>query len=395
MESGETAMIYLNNAATSYPKPPEVVTAVTEYLRSVPSHLAPDGFEAAHADILDDTRHKLALLLNAEGPNRIVFTSGTTEALNLALFGAGLEGGHVVTTAAEHHSALRPLKTLERDGKITLTIADCDSYGRVHTETLAQALRPATRALVVNHVSNVTGEIVDLKAVGDLARIRRCLLIVDASQSVGSIPVDVQAFGVDLLAFTGHKAIGGLPGSGGLYLKPGLEIKPLKVGSTGVRSDHFYQPEESPARYEAGTPNLPGIIAMRAGLEYIFKIGRQEIHRQKVGHVRALRRELAHMPQVVLYGREDSEAELLCFNLEGMMPDAVGYMLEHAFGIQVRSGLHCAPLIHRALYSYPHGSVRLSPSRFTTEAELDAAVRAIRQICEANQVPNSRAHASS
>jgi len=375
-------LIYLNNAATSFPKPQEVITAVTTYLTSVPINPARAGFEVQDEDVISICRQKLAAFFKAEHPHQIIFTSGATESLNLAINGLDLDNDHVITTAIEHNSVLRPLKTLERQNKISLTIVDCDTHGWVDPEDIARHLRPNTKAVIVNHCSNVTGAILDLKSIADITHANDSLFIVDCSQSAGTLPIDVTGSGIDVMAFTGHKSLFGLPGIGGVYIREGLKLRPLKVGGTGVKSILLYQPEELPLYYESGTLNLPGIISLQAGLEFIANTGLAEIDGKKRADLRQLTAALQEIPKVIVYGSDniDNRSSVFCFNIEGVSPADVGYILESSFGILVRAGLHCAPLIHQAMGAYPHGSVRVSPSYFTTAGELDYFIEAIKEI---------------
>ncbi len=373
--------IYLNNATTGFPKPNEVVRAVTGRLRSVPIQQARTGFDSFDEDIFSQCRSRLARLIGADDPRRIVFTSGATESLNLAIFGLALEGKHVVATAAEHNSVLRPLMTLKRDGKIALSIAECDGTGTVSPESIQDVLRSDTALVVVNHCSNVTGAVNDVKAVGRLLRERDIPLVVDAAQSAGVVPINVEAMNIDFLAFTGHKSLHGLPGIGGAYVREGLRLRPLKVGGTGIRSDYPFQPEEMPLFYEAGTQNTPGVVSLEAGLRFIESRGMDEIRAHKRRCCRRLREALRDDPSIRFHPAAPADGSaIVSFNIEGMDPGDVGYILENSFGISVRCGLHCAPLIHRYLGTFPRGSVRVSPSFDTTDEEIDACADAVRHI---------------
>jgi selenocysteine lyase/cysteine desulfurase len=266
-----------------------------------------------------------------------------------------------------------------------LTVVDCDDNGRVPPAAIEQAVRSDTSALVVNHCSNVTGTVLDLEAIGRIARRHGLLFVVDASQSAGLVPIDVAACGVDLLAFAGHKSLYGLPGIGGLYMREALSLRPLKVGGTGIRSDLLEQPREMPIYYEAGTPNMPGIVALQAGVDLVLRQGVDAIAQRKRQHLERIVDALGAIPGVVLYAPEvaQSYGSLLSFNFEAVGPEDAGYMLENSFGMVVRSGLHCAPLIHQALGSFPEGSLRVSPSYFTRDEEIDRFVEAVGAIAGA------------
>ena len=374
-------MIYLNNAATSFPKPREVNEAVVSHLAAEPFHAGRAGFEQQAEDMVWACRQGLADLFGVEDPAHIVLTSGATESLNLALFGSDLRG-HVVTTATEHNSVLRPLNRLKEQRGVELTVVACDDNGRVPPSAIEQAIRPDTCALVVNHSSNVTGTVQDLEAFGQVAQRHNALFVVDASQSAGVVPIDVGSCHIDLLAFAGHKSLWGIPGIGGLYVREALSLEPLMVGGTGVRSDLPDQPRDMPMYYEAGTQNMPGIAALHAGVNFVLQHGVGEMGRRRREHVECLVPELERIPGVGIHAR-DAALEyggMLSFNIEGISPEDVGYMLESCFGIMVRTGLHCAPLIHKALGSFPHGSVRVSPSYFTTDEDIDQFVDAVQAV---------------
>lgn len=371
---------YFNNAATTYPKPHGVIDAVVSCLRAIPCEPGRSGSPAAQ-DVVSACRSRLSRLFTIEDPKRIVFTSGSTESLNLAIFGLAWEGGsHVVTTSTEHNSVLRPLKTLERDGAIGLSIVPCDPQGLLNPEEILAACSDRTKAVVVNHCSNVTGIPIDLERLSPLVRERGILLIVDASQSAGCFPIDLTRTPVDMLAFTGHKFLYGIPGTGGLYIREGVHPRPLKVGGTGVKSELLFQPEEMPLRYEAGTPNLPGLAALGAGLDFIAQIGIHALRAGTVRHVRAIRDAFKTEERITFHG--DPHGSILCLTIEDRSPAEIGYLLEHVFGIVTRSGLHCAPLIHQSLGSFPHGSVRVSPSFFTSDQETERLIDALRNIVD-------------
>ncbi len=374
-------MIYLNNAATSYPKPLGVIEAVTNCIKSIPFHSSRTGLEQNEEDIVGTCRKNLAKLFHIQNPQRIFFSSGSTESLNLALLGLDNKDKHIVTTAIEHNSVYRPLKTLEKDGVISLTIIDCDETGYVEAGKIREAVRENTCAVVVNHCSNVTGTVLNLYEIAEAAHtVRDCTFIVDASQSAGAVPVNVEKDNIDILVFTGHKSIFGLPGIGGIYIKQNIKVKPLKTGGTGVRSDLLYQPEEPPLYYEAGTQNIPGIVSLNAGLTFIEETGFDQIKKKKSLLMREIYDGINSIPGTTIYSGQKNSASVLSFNMSGILPDDIGYMLEHSFGIIVRSGLHCAPLIHKSLGSHPHGSVRVSPSYFNSNDDIRKLIEAIEQI---------------
>jgi len=379
-------MIYLNNAATSFPKPERVNKAVIEYLGSAPFHCLRTGHIGKEDDTIDSCRRKIAQFFNISGPENIIFTSGATESLNLVIRGLDLSGGHVVTTCIEHNSVLRPLKKLEKKGQIELSIVGCDKSGHVCPKDISDAIRKNTRAVIVNHCSNVTGHITDIDALSEICHKKNILFIVDASQSAGCVPIDVGRTEIDILVFTGHKSLYGLPGTGGLYLRPGIAVEPLKVGGTGIKSELEYQPEDVPLLYEAGTPNVPGIVSMRAGVDFILKTGMDKINDKKQAHINRIINAFKKEPSIEIYGGTSSEEDvsILCFNISGVPSEKAGDIFENSFGIVLRSGLHCAPLAHKALGTYPDGALRVSPSFFTADEEIEKFIYAALEILRAN-----------
>jgi cysteine desulfurase/selenocysteine lyase len=293
-----------------------------------------------------------------------------------------LKGKEVVTTAVEHNSVLRPLKTMEKSGRIKLSITDCDENGCVSPESITDKLTENTGAVVVNHCSNVTGITNDIETIGEMVREKNVTFIVDASQSAGVYPIDVQKMNIDILVFAGHKSLYGMQGIGGAYIREGLEIKPLKVGGTGVRSDYLFQPESVPMYYEAGTQNLPGIVSLYYGVKYILKEGIDHMRERKEGLVSRMKTYLSRQEKVTLFPKMShaNRTTVFCFNISGIDPEDVGYILENNYGIVVRSGLHCAPLIHQHIGTFPAGSVRVSPSYFTEDKDVDIFSEALKQI---------------
>lgn len=374
-------MIYLNNAATSFPKPSTVIQAVTKYLETVPASHGRAGFDVEPEDVVFECRKKLSALLNISEPERLIFTSGATESLNLAIQGLLFDGGHVVTTTTEHNSVIRPLMEMKRAGLITVSLIECDDQGNLDPEDFGTEIKQDTKLIIVNHCSNVTGIVSDIDSIVHIAHEKNVPVLVDASQSVGSIEIDVQKSGVDLLAFTGHKSLFGLPGTGGLYIGQPVTLRPLKFGGTGVKSEMLFQPETLPLLYEAGTANMPGIVSLKAGVEYIEAEGLENIYLKKKKLSEKLSAELWEIDNIEVYsGRMGRTNPLCCFNFTGTDPEEAGYIMESAYGILGRTGLHCAPLIHKSLGCYPKGSIRISPSCFNTEEDMNTVIEAVHRI---------------
>jgi cysteine desulfurase / selenocysteine lyase len=373
--------VYLNNAATSYPKPREVEEAVRTALADLP-HDSRRGYADHGPGPVERCRFVLAQLLGVADPATIILTSSATEALNLLAFGSGLEGHHVITSAAEHNSVLRPLKALVTTRGVTLSIVACDGNGRVDPGAIAEAITPGTRAIVVTHASNVTGALNDIPAIACIAHDHGLRLYVDASQSAGHAPIDAAHWGADAIVFAGHKGLFGPPGIGGVVLRPGLPLEPLKVGGTGSHSSSLAQPPDWPERYEAGTANLPGIAGLRAGAEFVLRHGIDRTDHRADPVNRTIDEGLQEIPGIRIHGGSGLAARLPIWSCSvgTMDPEECAHMLYASFGITTRAGLHCAPLIHEAIGAPPGGTVRISPSRFTTMAEAEYLLDALRRI---------------
>ena len=373
-------MIYLDSAATSYHKPDGVARAVAEAI----SHMGNPG-RGAHEASLDasrvvyGTREKMAELFGAEEASQIVFTANSTESLNIAIQGLLDPGNHVITTVMEHNSVLRPLYRKEKEG-VDLTIIPCDEKGRMCLDVLAASIRPDTKALVCTHASNLTGNVNDLEKLGALCRENSTLFLVDAAQSAGLLPIDMEQMHIDVLCFSGHKGLLGPQGMGGICVREGVKIKPFRVGGTGIRTFDREQPDEMPTLLEAGTLNMPGIAGLRAGVEYVLDKGTDAIWRQADAYASAFYEGVKNLPGVRLYGDFDAAVRtpVVTLNLKDYDSAAVGDELMQRFDIAVRSGGHCAPLMHQALGTGTQGAVRFSFSHFNTMEEVQEAVKAMR-----------------
>lgn len=375
--------IYLDNAATSHPKPESVYQAVDHALREIGASPGRGGYRRGldASRIIFDAREKLAELFGISDSARLVFTGSATEALNLAIAGMLRPGEHAVTTTMEHNSVSRPLRLAETRGA-SVTRVPCDRSGFLNPRDLAAALRPETRLIVLSHCSNVTGTIQPVAEIGQLANRAGIPLLVDAAQSAGIIPLDVKALGISLLAAPGHKGLLGPQGTGFLYVGEGLELPPLLVGGTGGHSSDEEQPEEMPARFESGTLNTPGIAGLRAGVEFILTTGSETLRKKEMTLVRQLLAGLAEIKEISLHGPapEKERGGIVSFTIEGRDPAMIGFTLDQQYDIEVRTGLHCAPWAHRTIGTYPTGTIRVSPGWFTTETEIETFLRAMRQI---------------
>ncbi len=376
-------MIYLDNAATSYPKPPEVITAMTSFLTHVGVGIGrgSHGQALAANRMVYEARERIASLFHLSDSSRVIFTHSATESLNLAVTGLLRTGDHVVTSSMEHNALVRPLHRLSRQG-VAVTKVPCHRDGFLDPRDVAAALRPETRLIALSHCSNVTGVIQPVAEIGLLARSRGIVFLLDAAQSAGHIPLDAAELSVDLLAAPGHKGLLGPPGSGFLSIAPGLELEPLLVGGTGGASSDPEQPLTSPERYESGTHNTPGIAGLSAGVDLLLTTGVKEIRRQEQFLTSLLLDGLRTIPGVTVHGPGAPERRVgvISLTLAGVDPSEVGFRLDREFAITVRVGLHCAPDAHRTMGTYPHGTIRVSPGFSSTEADIDLFLRALRTI---------------
>ncbi len=374
--------IYLNNAATSFPKPPGMGNEVASFFEKIPRHPGRSGAEAD--DILFLCRKELARLIKAKDPVQIVLCKNGTEALNIAIHGIGLKNGDiVVTSAVEHNSVLRPLYLLERKGKIKIYIIPCDAQGRVIEENWTKMIdKLSPRLAVLNHASNVTGAVNNPGKLLNYAKKKGCFTLLDASQTIGLLEIDVSKTGADMVAFTGHKYLLGPPGTGGLYVKKGIEIEPMFVGGTGIRSDLKEMPPEMPGRLEPGTPGIP----LFSGLLYSLKwqIEHPVLLKEIEALTKTLEQELGEKGAQVIKV-ENRRTPIVSFCLPGCDIKETGYILDKSFNILCRTGLHCAPLIHPYIGTAPEGSIRFSLSRFTCKEEVDYTLEIIDKLMKANE----------
>lgn len=372
-------MIYLDHAATSWPKAPPVFEAMKEACCQVGGNPGRGGHEMgleAGRRILA-ARQQVAELLGV-GATRIVFTKNTTEALNLALFGILKPGDRVVTSSVEHNSILRPLAALEKRG-VEVEVLPAPG-GRLDLDALAQALKKETRLVVLSHASNVTGDIIPLAEVAELVRSSGALFLADIAQSLGYLPVKLGELPVDLAAFPGHKGLLGPLGTGGLYIRSGIVLEPLIYGGTGSYSDSVEQPEILPDRYESGTPNLPGILGLGAAAEFVRNHG-SEIAEKSLALAQEFRQRLSELEKVKIYGPEKLAVPLISVNFGQEASEEVARVLSEFFQIAVRGGLHCAPLAHRTIGTETQGTVRFSFGYGNTQEDVEAAYKAAVQIC--------------
>lgn len=377
-------MIYFDNAATTVRKPPEMERAMTAAIQ----HMGNSG-RGAHGATLDasrmifDTRLLLAQTFGIEEPGQIAFTANATQSLNIAVHGLFKKGDHVVSTVCEHNSVLRPLYRKQEEGvEITLVPTTGTAEGILDYDALEAAVKTNTRAIVITHASNLTGNLTDLRRVSAIAKKHGILLVADASQTAGVVPIDVQSMGIDVLCFTGHKGLLGPQGTGGIYVRSGTEIAPLIVGGSGVRSFEKKHPAQMPTALEAGTLNGHGIAGLHGALEYLKKKGIESIREREMALTKRFLAGIKEIPGMILYGNPDLDARVatVALNLGNLDSGEVSDWLWEKHEIAVRPGAHCAPLMHEALGTREQGAVRFSFSHYNTEEEIDAAIQALWEL---------------
>jgi cysteine desulfurase family protein len=374
-------LIYLNNAATSWPKPPEVLAAVSESL-SLPVFGSGRTTGSQGEDYITLARERLSRFLGTNPSEHIVFTMNATDSLNILIQGflTGQEGNcHVLATALDHNSVLRPLHEYERQGLTQLTILPFED-GCVRPEEVEAALRPETRLMVMTHGSNVLGSVQDIRGIGEVLHDHGVYFIVDGAQAAGHMPLDLGKLPVDAYVFTGHKALFGTGGTGGFFLKDPEAIAPVRFGGTGTDSFSLLHPLKMPERFEAGTHNYPGLAGLAAGVEFILSTGIDAIREKAERQTSYLISKLSEEPNITIY-HDRPKLPIIAFNIQGLPNDDVGFILARKYGIIGRTGLHCAPLVHRAIDG-GEGCVRLSHSWFTTDEECRVAAEAVREIAQ-------------
>ncbi len=377
-------MIYMDNAATTMHKPQCVIDAVVRAMSSMGNagRGANDASLSA-SRIIYDTRERLCRLFGGTSPKRVVFTNNSTESLNIAVRGLLKPGDHVVTTMLEHNSVLRPLYEMEKNG-VRLTVVKSDEKGRVRISDMEDALCDDTKMIVCTNGSNLTGNYVDIESVGKIAKAHGVLFVVDASQTAGVFPIDVERMNIDVLCFTGHKGLLGPQGTGGLYVREGIAIRPLKSGGTGGQTYSKSQPAEMPTALEAGTLNGHGIAGLHAALGYLEETGIDAIRKQEQALMRKFYEGVKDISGVTVYGDFESEdrCAIVTLNIGVYDSGEVSDALLTDYGISTRSGGHCAPLMHEALGTVEQGAVRFSFSHYNTEEEVETAIRAVRELAQ-------------
>ena len=378
--------VYFDNAATSWPKPPAVYEAVNFFMKDIGASPGRSGHQQAMEAnrVVYSARCSLAAMLNAPSEDNIIFTLNATDGLNMAIKGMVEPGDHIITSSLEHNSVMRPLIGLQDRGLIELSVIPFDSVLGMDPDAVRLEIRDNTRCVVMTHASNVSGMVLPVAEVGQIAENAGVSLVVDGAQTAGAFPVDVQSLKADIFAFTGHKGLLGPQGTGGIYIRDNLCLKPWREGGTGSLSSSDRQPDFLPDALEAGTPNTPGIAGLLAAVEYITALGVEKINGQELVLRSALWNGLMEIPRVHVCSPAPSARTVgvVSFTVEGLDPGQVGAVLDHQYNIACRTGLHCAPQAHRALGTYPEGTIRFSFGIFNTVEEVRYAVNAVKKLIE-------------
>ncbi len=376
-------MIYLDNAATTMKKPQCVIDAVISAMSNMGN--AGRGANEASLDasrIIYDTREQISDLFNLNNPSHVAFTSNSTESLNTAIKGVLSEKDHAITTALEHNSVLRPLYELESKG-MELSIVDCDENGNIDYDDFEKLIQENTKAIVCTHASNLVGNVLDIKKIGKIAKKHNLIFIVDASQSAGVFPIDMEDMNIDILCFTGHKGLLGPQGTGGLCVKEGVKVNPLKVGGSGVNTFSKTHPEEMPTILEAGTLNGHALAGLNAALNYLKEEGIENIQKREEELMFRFYNGIKDIKDIKIYGNfQNKRAAIVAFNVGDIDSSAFSDELSFAYDISTRPGAHCAPLMHKAMNTVEQGAVRFSFSHYNTEEEVDTAIKAVKEIAE-------------
>ena len=374
-------MIYLDNAATTMKKPQCVIDAVVAAM----SHMGNAGRGATSAAldasrIIYDTREKISDLFNLQNPSRVAFTCNSTESLNTAIKGILSSGDHAITTALEHNSVLRPLYDLQAKG-MELSIVDCDENGNIDYNDFEKLIKENTKAIVCTHASNLVGNVLDVKKIGSIAKKHNLIFIVDASQSAGVFPIDMQDMNIDILCFTGHKGLLGPQGTGGICVREGIDVRPLKVGGSGVNTFSKDQPVEMPTHLEAGTLNGHALAGLNAALDYLKEEGIDNIQKREEELMFRFYNGIKDIKDIKIFGNfENKRAAIVTFNVGDIDSAAFSDELSFAYDISTRAGAHCAPLMHKSMNTVEQGAVRFSFSHYNTEEEIDTAIKAVKEI---------------
>lgn len=375
---------YFDNSATSNPKPKAVLEKVQEALISFNGNPGRSGYKkAVEIDrAIYNVRVKIAEFFNIKDPLKIAFTSNASESLNFAVKGAGLSDCHIISSVLEHNSVLRPLHYLRDEKNVSLSFVSPHKDSEDFLKEIKSLINEKTKAVVLNHISNVTGYIADIETVGKLCREKNLLFIVDASQSAGFLKIDVEKFNIDILCFTGHKSLFGIQGTGGIYVREGISLNPLLEGGTGSFSKLPRQPKRMPELLECGTLNTPGILSLGAGIDFINSVGLENIKNHEYALTKRFIDKISEIKNITIYGYKDIfRGAVVSLNIKNISSSDLSAVLDEEFNICTRSGFHCAPLAHKFYDTYETGMVRFSFGYFNTAEEIDYAAEALKEIC--------------
>jgi cysteine desulfurase family protein len=388
LKKGVDFVIYLDNASTTFPKPEKVYTEMNKCLREYCANPGRGGHMISRTagQAVLKTREIISKFFNYTNPIQLCFTKNATEALNFAIKGVLRPGDHVITTTMEHNSIIRPLKTLEKDMGVEVSFIQGDEYGEVDPDVIKKNIKKNTRLIACTVSSNVNGIVMPITKIGQIAKEYDILFLVDASQGAGTFDIDVAFMNIDLLAFPGHKGLLGPQGSGGLYMREGLKIKPLIQGGTGSHSENLYQPDMMPELMESGTLNTPGIIGLGQGIEFINNYGLKKLKLFKHDLLKRLHEGLADIDGITIYSKNDKikNSGIVAFNIQDIEPTEVSRILDKNYDIASRAGLHCAPLVYKTIGAPATGVVRLSAGCFNTIEEIDITITALQEITMKN-----------
>jgi len=380
-------MIYFDNAATSWPKPGTVVPAMNRFMEEVGANPGRSGHRLSveAGRIINDARENIAELFKLKDPMRVIFGINATDGLNLGIRGILRKGDHVITSSMEHNSVMRPLRELEKNGTIELTIVQCSGDGCLDPSDVESAMRKDTKLVVLNHASNIIGTLLPIREVGKIVRDSDALFMIDAAQTAGCISIDMKTDNIDLLGFTGHKGLLGPQGTGGLVIGETVdtrELRILKSGGTGSKSEFEHQPDFLPDKYESGTMNTVGLAGLEAGTRFILEETVERIHQKEQALSRRFIKGALDVPGLTLYGTHDEikQTPTFSFNLDGAAPSEVGFALDEDHGIMCRVGLHCTPAAHRTIGTLPDGTIRFGFGYFTTGEEVDFALESLEEM---------------
>lgn len=375
---------YLDNAATSYPKPDIVIDTISEFMKNIGATAGRGAYKSAIAAdrLIFDCRNNICKLFNGKDPSKVIFTYNITDSLNVLINGILNSGDHVITSSLEHNSVWRPLKILERDKHIEISQVPCTSEGITNPEDVEKLIKGNTKLIVFTHASNVLGTIQPIREIGALAKKHKIPFLIDSAQTAGAYSIDVQRDNIDILAFTGHKSLFGPTGTGGFLLNCDINIRPLKSGGTGEDSKNPYQPNFCPNKFEAGTLNVPGIVGLGEGIKYISNLGVEKIRSGEDKIIEYALKKLEEIPGIHIYGPKDPQkiVGVISFNIKNMSGEEIAFKLDQEYDVMIRVGFHCAPTAHKVMGTYEIGAMRIGIGYFNTKHDIDILIDALKNI---------------